>query len=365
MRRTIALARKEFLHILRDPRTLTVAIMMPLIMVLLFGYAIDTELKDLPVAFLDEDRTEQSRDLIAQLTGNEFILDVARLQNRNQIEPLFRDRSAYAAVVIPHDFGETLLEGGEAKVQVLIDGADGSSAATVQNYLNAAIRQANERMAAVPMPAPLDMRVRFLFNPQLESQTFIVPGLLAVVMMMICALLTSIAVAREKETGTLEQILTTPVRSVQVITGKVLPYILLATLDAALILALGLTVFGVPMRGSWLMLGVYSLEFLLIALALGLLVSTITSSQRVAMLLALMITLLPTIILSGFIFPIESMPTVLQWFTRIIPARYYIDVIRSLMLVGENWFPLEGGVMAGMAVLLLGMAVKRFSSRLE
>lgn len=365
MRRTLALARKEVLHILRDPRSLAVAILMPLILVLLFGYAIDMELRRLPVAFLDRDGTPGSRDLVAALTGSDFIYAIAHLANREQIEPLFRDRSAYAAVVIPRGYARALAKGQNAHVQLLIDGADGSTAATVQNYLNAAILQANTRGAPASMGFGLDMRLRFLFNPQLESQTFIVPGLVAIVMMMICALLTSIAVAREKETGTLEQILTTPVHASQVIAGKVLPYTAIAALDATLILAAGRLVFRVPMMGSWLLLAMYSLEFLLIALALGLLVSTLVNSQRAAMMLALTMTLLPTIILSGFVFPVASMPAALQWLARIIPAYYYIRVIRSLMLVGTDWFPMEAAVMAAMAVVLLGLAGRRFSSRLE
>jgi ABC-2 type transport system permease protein len=207
--------------------------------------------------------------------------------------------------------------------------------------------------------------LRVLFNPELTSSHFIVPGLVAIVLIMICALLTSVAITREKETGTLEQVLTTPVRASQVIVGKVLPYLALGAIDAVLIFVAGRILFQVPMQGSILALAGYCLLYVLIALALGLLISALVRTQRVAMMLALVITMLPAMILSGFIFPVRSMPPPLQVVAHLIPATYFLRVIRGIMLVGRNAYPLEGGVMLVMAVGLLSLATHRFKGHLE
>ncbi len=368
MRRILALARKETYHILRDPRSLMVAIIMPIAMVILYGYAIDMELSDLPVGILDEDQSPASRELVTRMMSSQFIVDAGRLSSREEVEPGFRRGRFRAVVVIPRGFAESLVREPVSRVQVLIDGADATTAAAVDNYLRAAILLFNSGIAAGrPGSAELPMgaRVRVLFNPQLESDNFIVPGLVAIVLVMICALLTSIAITREKETGTMEQVLTTPITPRQLVIGKVLPYLLIGSADGALVLLAGRFVFGVPMHGSWWVLAGYSLIYLLIALALGLLISAVAATQRVAMIMALMATLLPTMLLSGFIFPRASMPWPLQWIGQIIPATYYLEVIRGIMLKGRIWFPLEGGVMVGMALLLMAMAVKEFETTME
>ena len=363
MNRIRAIAHKELLHILRDPRTLVVAILMPMMMVLLYGYAIDMEMDNLRVGILDEDQSSSSRDFVRRMTAGGFILDAGRLASRNEIERGFRCGIYHAVIIFPHGFAESLVRESVTPIQVLIDGADGTTAATVDNYLGAVVARINAEVIREKIGSdrrPVQARPRIFFNPELVSANFVVPGLVAVIMIMIGALLTSIAVAREKETGTLEQILTTPILPHQLIVGKVIPYMGIAALDAALVLAVGRIVFGVPMAGSWWVLAGYSLVYLVISLALGLLVSTISKTQQVAM-----ITMLPALMLSGFIFPIASMPIVLQGVSRLIPATYYLRVIRGIMLKGEMWFPLEAGVMAAMAVILLTLATRRFKARLE
>jgi len=367
MRRIVAIARKEVLHILRDPRSLTVAIAMPLLLVVVYGYALDMELDHLGLGILDRDRTPASRDLIETVTSSEFIVDAGRLASREEIEPGFRTGRFLAAMVIPAGYGRDLAAGRATAVQLLIDGADAATAATVDNYLRAVLGLVNGRLHVdgdAPRPGPrVDLRV--LFNPELVSSHFIVPGLVAIVLIMICALLTSIAVTREKETGTLEQVLTTPVLAGQVILGKVAPYLVLGALDTVLILAAGRWLFQVPLTGSVLALAGYSLLYVLIALALGLLISATVRTQRVAMMLALIMTMLPAMILSGFIFPVRSMPLVMQVVAHLIPATYYLRVIRGIMLVGRNWYPVEGGVMLIMAIGLLALATRRFRTRLD
>lgn len=369
MNQILAIARKEVMHILRDPRSLTVAILMPLMMVLLYGYAIDMELRNLPVAVLDYDQTSASRDLVETMTAGGFIVNAGYIDDRAQIEDGFRRSKFRAGLVIPSGYGRDLARGLDTEIQIVIDGADAATAQAVDNYLNAVIARLNMKMLRDKFgdraEIPIDVRPRYFFNPELESPSFVVPGLTAVIMIMICALLTSIAVTREKETGTLEQILTAPIASYQVMIGKVLPYMLIAAIDTALVLIVGRLVFHVPMVGSWWILTGYSLIYLFISLAFGLLISAISKTQQVAMLIALLVTMLPSLILSGFIFSIESMPLVLQWIAHVVPATYYLRIIRGIMLAGRAWYPFEGGVMLLMAVGFMALAVKRFKSRLD
>ncbi len=368
MRRVIAIARKEMYHILRDPRSLFVSVLMPVAMVLLFGYAIDMELHDMPVGVLDWDHSVTSRQMIRDMTSSGFIIDAQYLTSLDQVETGFRSGHYMAVLVIPRGLERDLENGSNASVQVIIDGADASTSPTVMNYMTALIMRYNQQINAELTGRGgeiIQVQTRYFFNPELVSANFIVPGIVAIVLIMICALLTSIAVAREKETGTMEQILTTPVAAREVIIGKVLPYMFLGSLDAALVLIVGKFVFNVPMEGNWFVLAGYSLIYVGIALSLGLMISAVSKTQQVAMMLAIVATLLPTVILGGFIFDHSSMPWWLQAISKIVPATYYIIIIRGVMLAGESWFPLEGGIMLAMMVLILTAAVKRFKSRLE
>lgn len=368
MKRVLAIARKEFLHILRDGRSLAVALLMPLAMVLLYGYAIDMELRGLPIAVLDFDRGPESRALLADLTSSGFIVEARRLDSRDEIEPGFRRGEFLAALVVPAGHGRALAAGDEAPVQLVVDGSDGSTASAVRNYLSQVVELHDRRRAAEagrPLPRPLELRPRFWFNPQLVSPHFIVPGLAAVILVMICALLTSIAIVREKETGTLEQMLTAPVSAGEVILGKIQPYLLIGAIDTALIFAVGRFVFGVPMAGSWWALAGYTALYLWVALGLGLLISALVKTQQVAMLIALMATLLPTLLLSGFIFSHASMPLPLQIVGRVVPATWYLRIVRGVMLSGVDAWPREAAVLAGMGFGLTALAVRRFRARLD
>ncbi|RPH93456.1 ABC transporter permease [candidate division KSB1 bacterium] len=368
MKRMLAIAFKEFLHIKRDVRSLALAVAMPLMMVFLYGYALDMEMKNLKVGILDLDHSTASRDLVRRMTSSNFIVDAGRLASREEIEPGFRRNRFKAAVVIPVGFENSLQTEETTPVQLLIDGADGTTAAAVDNYLKAVIAALNRDLISGPggkLTPPVELRPRVLYNPELISAHFVVPGLASVILIMICVLLTSIAIVREKETGTMEQVLTTPVHAAEVIFGKVIPYVGIGALDATLVLLMGRVVFGVPMAGSWWVLAAYSLLYIIIALALGLLISAVTHTQQMAMIAALLGTLMPSIMLSGFIFPISSMPWGLQALSHIIPARYYIEILRGIMLRGELWFPKQLAIMTVMAVGLLLLAAKKFQSRLD
>jgi ABC-2 type transport system permease protein len=369
MKRVLAIAAKEVIHILRDPRSLAVAVLMPVAMVLLYGAVIDMELHDLRVAVMDLDHSDQSRAFVRAMTASGFIVDAEHLTSRAGIEPGFRQGRFLAALVIPERYAERIARGEPVQVQVLVDGSDAATAAIASNYLQAVVMREAQRLRAdapaAALPVPFAARTRVWFNPELVSADFVVPGLVALVLMMICAILTSITITREKETGTLEQILTTPIRPAQVIAGKVLPYTVLAACDAALILLIGRLVFAVPMQGSLLALAAYCLLFIVIALSVGLLISAVASTLRVAMMAAIMATMLPTMILSGFMFPIASMPAALQVICRILPPTHFLVILRGIMLKGQNWYPLQTAILAAQAVILLTLAVRKFRLRLE
>jgi ABC-2 type transport system permease protein len=368
MKRVLAIARKELAHILRDGRSLGVAVLMPVAMVLLYGAVIDMELRNLQVGVLDLDHSRESREFVRSLTASGFVVEAQRLHDRAEVEPGFRRNRFLAALVLPRGYAEELMRGREASVQLLVDGSDAATAATAANYLQAVVNLVNGRLrAAAPgaPPPPFTARARIWFNPELVSPDFVVPGLVALVLMMICALLTSITITREKETGTLEQMLTTPVSPAQVILGKVLPYVGLGALDCALVLLTGKVVFGVPMVGSWWVLAGYCLLFVVIALAVGLLISALAATLRVAMMAAVIATMLPTMILSGFIFPIASMPRVVQWLCQAMPATHFLIVLRGVMLKGQSWYPWHTLVLVGMAAVLLILAIRSFRLKLE
>lgn len=367
MRRVLALAAKELLHIVRDARSLAVAVAMPVAMVLLYGAVIDMEMHDLPVAVVDRDHSDRSRAFIRELGAGGFIEAVDYPAHESQVEPGFRQGRYLAALVIPRGYAESVARGEPAVVQVLVDGSDASTAAMAANYLQAVVQRQAVALGreAGAMPPAFTTRQRAWFNPELRSAHFVVPGLVALVLMMICAILTSIAITREKETGTLEQILTTPIRPAQVIAGKVLPYIALGALDAALILAIGRIVFDVPMNGSWLAVAAYCLLFVVIALGVGLLISAKARTLRVAMMAAVTATMLPTMILSGFLYPVSGMPRPLQVLCNLLPATHFLEVLRGIMLRGENWHPQHTAVLAVQAVLLLAASTRSFRLRLE
>jgi len=368
MRRILAMARKEVFHILRDKRSLGVAILMPLGMLMIYGFALDTELKNLPVAILDLDHTVESRNLVRRMTSSGFIVEAARVDTREEIETGFRRRKYRAVVVIPHDYSRDLMRRRAADVQVLIDGADGSTAATVDNYMRAVLTMAameEQKTKAGAAFVPVDTRLRIHFNPELESSHFIVPGLVALVLIMICALLTSVAITREKETGTLEQVMTTPVSRAQVLVGKLVPYSVVGAFDAGLIVSVGKIVFDVPMAGHWWVLASYSILFVLVALSLGLLISSVAHTQRVAMTMALLITFLPTLLLSGFIFDHSSMPPVLRWLAQLVPATHYLQIVYGVMLKGQSWFPRQLIILFVMFVAMMGMSTRKFQTTME
>jgi ABC-2 type transport system permease protein len=367
MTNILPVIRKEFIHIRRDPRSLMIIILLPIFQLLLFTYAIDMDVKDVHIGVLDQSRTPASRHLVSKFTGSDYFDRRATLHRRSQIEDCFRRRLIKAALVIPpgRDYAQSIHREAATPVQILIDGSDANTGSIVLNTSQQILAEASLELAGIPAP-PLQMTYSIWYNPEQESSHFVVPGLIAVLMMMICALLTSVAIAREKETGTLEQILVAPLKPVQIVVGKVLPYVALASLDALLILLLGRFWFGVPFVGSALLLAALSLVYLLTALSLGILISTVAKTQQVAMMMAALGTLLPSVMLSGFIFPLASMPKILQAISYAVPARHYLVIIRGILLKGNGFDVLWPVVLylLLLAAFLLIVSVRRFKVRL-
>jgi len=358
-----AIMLKEVQHILRDPRTLFIVFLLPILQLVIFGYAMNMEIRHIRLAVYDYCRSQTSRALVDRFAASQTFEVSQPAAPSSRMQALFAAGAYDAAIVIPKDFDIKRLQTGNAKVQLVIDASDPNAATLIRAYCQSVI-------AAFPQMerfAPLSFSSSMLYNPDLKSAFFFVPALVAMILIMISALLTSITITREKELGTLEQILVSPVKSHELIIGKVLPYILLALIDALFILAVGVLIFQVPFRGSFLTFLLFTLFYILTALSLGLLISTVAKAQMTAMMMAVLITLLPTLMLSGFIFPVASLPRVLQYISYIVPARYYLQIIRGVMLKGNTLSQLLQPALALglMTLLMLTVAIRRFSLRLK
>jgi ABC-2 type transport system permease protein len=374
--------RKEALHILRDRRTLVVLLSLPVVAVLLFGFAIRTDVDHVRIAVVDPVPDHATLELRARFSATGIFEVVAVLEHTSPLDALFQRGAVQQAIVFHPGFAERLgrsssasgsrAAGGDgsghggASVLVITDATDPNTGAALQAYASGVI-QAYERELAGPRGGiRIVPEVRMRFNPTMESAHLFVPGLIAFVLTIVCALMTAISITREKETGTMEVLLVSPLRPWQIIVGKVLPYLVLGFINTLTVLFLAWLVFAVPVNGSVLLLLGESLLYVLTALALGVLISSRTSSQRVAMIAALSGMLLPTLMLSGFIFPIESMPRVLQLISNIIPAKWFLLILRGIMLkgVGLEFLWRETLVLLGMTAFLLLVSVRRFSIRL-
>ena len=360
----VTLAAKEARHILRDPRSLTLVFLLPIMMILLYGYAVNLDLKNVPLAVVDYDHSELSRSVVERLVCSEYFSVTGYFPKvSDAASEIYRSR-AFGILVFPEKFSTDAASGRGAAVQLLLDGSDANSATIASNYFEAFIGGLTEITAA---GLPLDIRPKILYNPDLESVKFIVPGLAGVLLMMICALMTSVTITREKEVGTLELVLTTPIRPYQVIIGKVLPYIAIAFLECLSIVGFSHFWFGVPVEGSLLLLLGLTFGYLFCALCIGITISAAVKTQQVAMSMAMVTTLLPSVMLSGFIFPVDSMPLPLRLVSRALPATYYLKIIRGIMLKGAGWLELwhNFAVLIGIGLVFLFIGMKKFRTSLS
>lgn len=364
MKKFWAFVKKEFRHILRDRRTLLILLGMPVAQVIIFGYAITNEFRDANIVVLDQARDDMSRELTEKLTASGHFRLVDEAQNYDDLHSFFKKGTIKMAVVIPPNFTQKIQHEGGAQVQLIADGSEPNYASTLIAYANQMVAQINN--------SPLNnsittIETRMLFNPELKSTFLFVPGVMALILMLISAMMTSLTIAREKELGTMELLLVSPLHPLLIVVGKVVPYVLLAFVDGLLILLIGVTVFGVPVAGSWLLLLAMSILYVLTALSLGVLISAKAATQQVAMMVSLVGLMLPTVLLSDFIFPLASMPAPLQVIGNIIPARWFISILRDIMLKGTGWQYIwqEVAVLGSMSVVLLLLAMKSFKIRLS
>jgi ABC-2 type transport system permease protein len=340
LRRLKAVAKKEFLHVLRDPRSLMMGIGMPMLLLFLFGYALTMDVDRVPLVVWDQAETAQSREFISRFSGSRYFDLRQHASGYRAIEEAIDRREALIALVIPPDFDKLLSRGERAPVQTILDGSDPTTATIALGYAEATAAQFSRdvalkqirRAGIQPRVPSLELKPRVWFNTDMVSRNFIFPGLIAVVMMIMAAILTSLCIAREWETGTMEQLIATPVSGLELIFGKLVPYFCIGVLDLILCVCVGEFVFQVPLRGSLWLLGGLAMLFLFGALSFGIMLSIITKSQLLASQLAIVTTVLPAFLLSGFIFPIENMPLPIQTVTRLISARYFVFILRGIYL---------------------------------
>jgi ABC-2 type transport system permease protein len=366
MKRFLGFVKKEFFHIFRDFRTLLILFGMPAAQLLLFGYVITNEIKDARIAIYDQSKDEITRRISDKiLSSGYFILD-KNLTSFQEIESVFKRGKVKLVLVYEPDFAGKLQKTGVANVQIIGDASDPNTANILVNYAQGIINNYLVSINTGHVPMQIIPEVRMQYNPELKGVFMFVPGIMAMLLMLISALMTSLSITREKELGTMELLLVSPLRPIQIIIGKVLPYVLLAFTDACIILLMGKFVFGVPIQGNVLLLLAESLLFITMALSLGILISSITNSQQVAMTISLVALMLPTILLSGFIFPIENMPVILQWLCRIMPPKYFITIIKSIMLKGNSFIFIwkETLILIGFTVVFIILSVKKFNIRL-
>jgi ABC-2 type transport system permease protein len=365
----LPIVRKEFRQIRRDKRVLAVLLFIPAMMLFLFGYALNFDIKNTATAVYDEDNSRVSRDFIQQFFRSDYFDNTLRLQSKSEINKLLDDGEIKIVLVIPSKFSKQIAQGGEAFVQVIVDGSNSNTASTLLGYVNIIIQQYSMNVMADNyaardgriLKAPIDFQPRVWYNPELKSAKFLVPGLIAFIMMVTAVISTALSVVREREMGTIEQIMVSPVRPVELILGKTIPYTIISLAATAMILVLGYVLFDVSVKGSVIILSLVTAVFLVGALGMGLLISTISETQQVAFMIAVTTTMLPTFILSGFVFPIRNMPWIIQAVTYLIPARYFLVALRTIVLkgVGISAFWEEFLFMVLFAVVMLAVSSVR------
>lgn len=364
--RAWSIARKEIRHILRDPFTMAVVFGLPMLLLVFFGYAIDFNVKDVHIAVNDQDHSRASRQLLAIVNSSRYLV-TDRLAPGDLVMEKMDSEQAKGTMMIAPGFGRQLGAGQSAQVEILLDGADNSTTGMIMGYLSGIERSAQAQLATWRQRVGLQIKTRFLYNPELNSRWFIVPGLIVVIIGFLSILLTALTIAREWETGSMELLLSTPVRPLEIILGKIMPYFFMTLVSVTIVYLIARLQFGLPFRGSHVLLVVGAGLFLTLCLAQGLLISVITRQQQLAMQLSFISGLLPTFLLSGFIFPIESMPAFFQYLTTIIAPRWFMVISRNLFLKGAGWLELaEPLIMLLLLNLtLVTIALKRFKKDLE
>ncbi|MDR1170833.1 MAG: ABC transporter permease [Bacteroidales bacterium] len=364
----LSFVKKEFLHIFRDPRTMLITLGMPVAQIILFGFAITTEVKNVRMAVFDPSHDISTQRIISRMQASEYFDMTQVLHTADDINSAFNKGTAELVVVFSDRFDENLLRTGKASVQLIADATDPNRAAMLTGYASNIIADyQQELLREHRISFLIEPEIQMLYNPQMKSAYNFVPGVMGLILTLICAMMTSIAIVREKEVGTMEVLLVSPVRPVWIILAKVAPYFTLSIVNIISILLLSVFVLDVPVSGSMFWLAVVALMFIIVALLLGIVISSVATTQVTAMLVSGMLLMMPVLLLSGMIFPIENMPVILQWISNIIPARWFITAVRKVMIegLGVSYVAKELAILAGMAIFLIAVSVKTFKIRLS
>ncbi|MCK0156810.1 ABC transporter permease [Cellulophaga sp. F20128] len=368
MKRFRGFIQKEFYHIFRDKRSLFILFGMPIAQILLFGFAITNEINNVDIAILDHSKDATTEEIINKIGASKYFSIQQIIEKEADIETIFKKGKVKAVLTFEKDFSKNLIKEHKATVQIIADATDPNTANTISNFVNAILQKyQNELNKEVTIAYQIVPETRMVYNPELKSVYMFVPGVMTIILMLVSAMMTSISITREKELGTMEILLVSPIKPFQVILGKVFPYIFLSIINAIVIVLLSLFIFDMQVQGSLFLLGLESVLFIVSSLALGILISTISASQQTAMMISLMGLMLPVILLSGFIFPISSMPLPLQIISNIIPAKWFIIILKGIMLkgVGIQFIWKETLILFGMTVFFIGLSIKKYKIRLE
>lgn len=368
MKRFLGFIKKEFYHIFRDKRSMFILFGMPIAQIMLFGFAITNEINNVNIAILDKSKDSETQKIINKISASQYFHIEQTINSESQIQSIFEKGKVKAVIIFENNFSKNLQTARQGKVQIITDATDPNIANTITNYTNAILLNYIQEVNKTNIPTySIDTQTQLYYNPELKGVFTFVPGVMTVILMLVSAMMTSISITREKELGTMEVLLVSPLNPLQVILGKVFPYVFLSIINATVIVILGVFVFGMPIQGSLFLLAAESILFIITALSLGILISNIAQTQQTAMMMSLMGLMLPVIILSGFIFPISSMPLPLQIISNIIPAKWFIIIIKAIMLKGATidiiWK--ETLILIGMTLFFILLSIKKYKIRLE
>jgi len=368
MKQFMSFVRKEFSHVLRDRRTLLILFGMPLVQILIFGFALTNEVKDSKIVVVDYARDDASQAIISKFEASHYFEIEKSAMSHDDIEKSFKQGKIKMAIVFPANFNEDLLHQNKGQLQIIADASDPNTANTITNYASSIIRDYQSQLdMTTSVPYQITTKTKMLYNPQLAGAPNFVPGVMALVLMLVCVMMTAVSIVKEKETGTMEVLLVSPFKPILVIFSKAVPYLLLSLINVASILLLSVFVLDLPVNGSVFLLFAESILFIITCLTLGIFISIKTSSQQVAMLISLMGMMLPTILFSGFMFPIENMPKVLQVITNIVPSKWYYIIVKSIMIkgLGFSFIWKETLILLAITLFFLVVSLKSFKIRLS
>ncbi len=369
MNRFLGFVKKEFLHIFRDYRTLFILFGIPAAQILIFGFAVSTDIKNAGVAFLDLSHDEVTRKLSDKIISSGFFKKTGDLLDYQDVDRVFRQGRTKAVIIFEANFGRRLISEGKASLSIIADGSEPNTATLITNYTSAIVNDFNAEFAGPSFSGTVKIQpeVKMFYNPNLKSHFMFVPGVITLILILISALMTSVTITREKEFGTMEVLLVSPLRPIQIILGKVMPYFILSFINVLMILALSWFVFNLPVKGSLLLLLSESMLYILMSLSLGILISTVSDTMQQAIFISLIGLMLPTILLSGFIFPIENMPEIYNYVSLLMPPRYFIIIIKNIMIKGTGFLYIwkETLVLMAMTAVFIALSVRKFKIRLE